>query len=228
MELSIDTSTRYAGVALSREGEVLVELTWRSERNHSVELLPAVEYLMRRQDVAMADISGIFLVKGPGGFSVLRVGMATAKGLAWTQNVPIVGVGTLEVEALPYMGMGLPVCALIGAGRGHIAAAVYTGSKADAELYEEVSPRICTLEELCSTIKEATIFCGEGLPEVASQVRELLGGRSLIMDANPPTRRPGLLAHIGSRRLQRGEVDNINTLEPLYLRQPSISVPKAR
>lgn len=205
----------------------MAELTWRSERNHSVELIPAVEYLLRRQGIGMRDVKGIILARGPGSFSALRVGVATAKALAWAQKAPIVGIGTLELEAFPYIGTGIPVCALIGAGRGQVAAAIYKGNEATSPLKEESPAGICTPEELCLPIKERTIFVGEGLPEVASKIRELLGGRALVVDARPPTRRPGVLARIGFQRLQGEETDNVNTLEPLYLRGPSISAPKA-
>ena len=108
MELSIDTSTRYASVALSRSGECVAELTWRSERNHSVELAPTVRDLMGRDSVAMSELDAVFVAAGPGAFSALRVGMSLAKTLASALKVPLVSVGTLEVEAQPYLGLGVP------------------------------------------------------------------------------------------------------------------------
>ena len=117
MELTIDTSTRYAAVGLSAGGETLRELTWRSERNHSVELAPAIREVMSQAGVSMADLEAVFVARGPGAFSALRVGMSLAKAIASARRLPLVAVGTLEVEAQPYAGLGYPVLAVVDAGR---------------------------------------------------------------------------------------------------------------
>ena len=82
MELSIDTSTRYASIGLSGQGEPVIELTWRSDRNHSVELVPNVRRLLKRAAIGVGDLEAIFIASGPGGFSALRVGMSVAKAMA--------------------------------------------------------------------------------------------------------------------------------------------------
>ena len=105
---------------------MLIELSWRSEQNHSVELLPAIQRLMDQAGIDSSDLGCVIAAKGPGSFSALRIGMATARGLAMANDIPLVGVGTLEVEAFPYLGLGLPVCALIEAGREQVAAAIYS------------------------------------------------------------------------------------------------------
>ena len=117
MELAIDTSTRYASIALSRRGEAIAELTWRSERNHSVELVPSIQLLLKRESVNVSDLTAICVASGPGGFSALRVGMSAAKAMAMSLDIPLIAVNTLDIEAQPYLELGVPVCALIGAGR---------------------------------------------------------------------------------------------------------------
>ena len=106
MELSIDTSTRYATVGLSSEGKTLAELAWRSERNHSVELVPAIKELMGQVRAEMGELKAVFVARGPGAFSALRVGMSTAKGMAVGLQVPLSSIPTLDIEAQPYMGAG--------------------------------------------------------------------------------------------------------------------------
>lgn len=120
MELAIDTSTRYASICLSSHGESVVELTWRSGRNHSVELVPSIRQLLKRVDLSPRDLEAIFIASGPGGFSALRVGMSAAKAMAMSLDVPLVSVGTLDVEAQPYLALGSPVFALVGAGRSRL------------------------------------------------------------------------------------------------------------
>ena len=88
MELQIDTSTRYASVGLSVEGKSLVEIAWRSERNHSVELVPAINRMLEQASAQVSDLKAVFTVSGPGAFSALRVGMSTAKAIASTREIP--------------------------------------------------------------------------------------------------------------------------------------------
>ena len=125
MELSIDTSTRYAGVCLSQQGAVVAEYSWFSRQNHSVELLPAVERLLKEVDIAARDLACIVIAIGPGGFSALRVGMSSAKGLGIALDIPLVALNTLDVEADPYRRLQMPVYALLDMGRGEAAAALY-------------------------------------------------------------------------------------------------------
>ena len=99
MELSIDTASELASVALSQEGALVAECTWRCRRNHSVELLPSVDRLLAQASVDKTSLSAIFVSTGPGMYTGLRVGIATAKGLARALGLPLVGVGRLELEA---------------------------------------------------------------------------------------------------------------------------------
>ena len=120
MELCIDTSTRYASVGISEEGRILAELAWRSERNHSVELVPALRRVMEHAVVSVEDLTAVFAALGPGGFSALRVGLSVAKSLAMARGIPLVGVNTLDIEAAPFLGLAGPLSAVIGAGRSKV------------------------------------------------------------------------------------------------------------
>ena len=125
MLLAIDTSTRYAGVALASETRILQAAHWRSRQNHSVELLPTIESLLQRESTSVEELTGVAVAIGPGGFSALRVGISVAKGIAWTSALPLVAATTLEMEAFPYLTAGLPVCAVLDAGRGQVSWALF-------------------------------------------------------------------------------------------------------
>ena len=219
-ELSIDSSTRYACVGLSRQGESLAELAWRSGRNHSVELVPAVQELLGRRAVEFREIEAVFVAAGPGGFSALRVGMSTAKSLAVALGVPLVSVVTLDVEAQPYLALGAPVVALIEAGRERLYVGSYPGPLDSASPEYTVLSRRCALSELGSD----TIVCGEAVRAIADQVREAAGTQVRLVDNAPPTRRAGVLAEIAYRRLRAGDVDDPAALQPLYLRSSQVDV----
>lgn len=227
MELCIDTSTRFASAALSLNGEVAMELAWRSDQNHSVEYVPALRSLMERAGVRMAQVDAVFVARGPGGFSALRVGISLAKALAMARDIPLVAVGTLDVEAQPYLGLGLPVCAVIEAGRGIVYAALY-GSRLQTGGHWDAVYRVVTYDGLVSSVREPTVFCGEGVGAVADVLRENLGETAMVVDVPPPTRRPGALARLGYLRWQASDTDDPETLAPLYMRGSQFDVAQRR
>ncbi len=215
MELTIDTSTRYASVGAAEDGAIVAEITWRSDRNHSVELAPAIRRLMDVVAAGMEDLTAVYVAAGPGGFSALRVGMSTAKAVSAALETPLVAVPTLDVEAEPYRGMGMPVRAVMTAGKTRR----YLGRYADG-----IDPEYDVVkdEETAADVRERTIFCGEGLPDVADMLRDRLGDRAVITRAVPPTRRPGSLAALAHARLQAGETDSADSLQPIYLRSAQV------
>ena len=226
MQLAIDTSTDTASVALVQDSEVLAELTWRSGQNHSVELLPHLAYLLNQAKLSLQATSGVIVARGPGSFNGLRVGVSTAKGLAFSLKIPIVGISTLEVEAYPHAGIGLPICPIFNAGRGEIATAIY--HRQDNEWRQLTIEHITTVDILCAQITKETVFCGEFIPIIASQLREQLKDWAVIPTAASRLRRASFLAELGLGRLKAGDYDNPSTLQPIYLRRPPITQPKHR
>lgn len=223
MILVIDSSTRCAGVALADEQRVLSCRVWYSTANHTAELMPAVADILRGQEVKLGALTGIAVALGPGGFSALRVGISVAKGLAIASGAPLVGVGTLDLEAYPYLESGLPVCALLDAGRGE-AASAHFGSDG-RRLREDL---VSSPEELLTSINEPTLFCGEGVAAWSEAIRDRLGPLGLLLArAAPPSRLWSLVA-LGRERLVAGDVSDLATLQPTYLRMPSIGGPKRR
>ncbi len=223
MQLAIDTSTRYASIALARQGQTVWEESWRSEQNHTVELLPAVEGLLRKARASVKDLDGIVVAQGPGPFSALRAGLSLAKGLAAGLEIPIVGVSTLLVEAFPYLGLGVPVYALLDAGRGDVAWARFTEAERTGVIPGE---QVTSLEALWQSIAPPALLCGEG---VHLRLQELTDGAPKgvrVLDVPPPTRRGAVLAALGARRLQEGQADDLASLQPLYFRAPTINAPK--
>ena len=226
MLLALDTSTRYAGVALVEEDRVVASRTWHSPVNHTTELMPAVAHLLESRGLTAGQLDGIAVALGPGGFSALRVGISAAKGLALVAKKPIVGVGTLDLEAYPYLRSGVPVCALLEAGRQECASALYGPD--GIRLRED---RVCTADELLAEVAEKipgpAIFCGEGVTAWKEAIAEKLGGNAQIFSPMPAAR-VWSLAVIAWEKLLSGETDDIAALQPEYLRMPSIGVPKQR
>jgi len=226
MLLAIDTSTDTASLALVQDSQVLAELTWRCEQNHSVELLPRLADLLGRSKSNLQSINSIIVAKGPGSFNGLRVGVSTAKGLAFSLGIPIVGISTLEVEAYQHAETNLPICPIFNAGRGEIAAAIY--QMKDNEWRQIIGEHITTVETLCSQITTKTLFCGEFVAAIAGELKRRLKQRAIISSSTARLRRAGFLAELGQQRLAAGNYDNPATLNPLYLRRPPITKRKHR
>ena len=222
MLLVIDTSTRYAGAAVADEDRVLESRSWYSSSSHTAQLMPAVSEILVGLKLTPRGLTGIAVAQGPGAFSALRVGMSAAKGLALAAGLPLVGIGTLDLEAQPYRDWGQPVCALLPSGRREVASALFSpdGSRSRADL-------ICPPEELFEEIGEPTIFCGEGLQGWELVIQESLGGKARLA-APSPAQRLWALVELGRRRLATGESDDLAELQPYYLRMPSIGGPKRR
>ncbi len=222
MELAIDTSTDTASLALSLEGQVKAELSWCPGRNHTTELTPNLLHLLELAKAEIQDIKCIIVAKGPGSFTGVRVGMATAKGLAFALGLPLVGISTLEVLAFAHASMTLPICPILNAGRGEIATALFRnrGGKWQRLFAEHIT----TIEALCAEIKSKTLFCGEIDSEVARGIKEKLGDKAVIVQGAALLRRAGFLAELGWRRLETGDTDDLATLQPLYLRKPAITM----
>ena len=226
MQLAIDTSTDTASLTLTQDSEVLAELTWCCEQNHSTQLLPRLTTLLNQSKLDIQSTSGIIVAKGPGSFNGLRVGISTAKGLAFSLGIPIVGISSLEAEAYQHAETGLPVCPIFDAGRGEIATAIY--QKKYDEWRQLIAEHITTVETLCSQITTKTIFCGEFIPLIATQLRKQLKQKAVIPPPATGLRRASFLAELGLKRLKAGTYDNPATLQPLYLRRPAITKPKHR
>ncbi len=224
MQIAIDTSTDTASLAVVQDSEVLAELTWRCGQSHSTQLLPNLFHLLNQAKLSLEAASCIIVAKGPGSYNGLRVGISTAKGLAFSLGIPIIGVSTMEVEAYQQAEIGLPICPIFNAGRGEIATAIYQ-MKRD-KWRQLTAEHITTVDALCSQITTKTIFCGEFVPFILAQLRERLKQRAVVLPPAAGLRRASFLAELGLKRLKAGDYDNLATLQALYLRGPSITKPK--
>jgi tRNA threonylcarbamoyl adenosine modification protein YeaZ len=223
MIVAIDSSTDTASLALAQD-KVLAKVSWRCGQNHSVELLPRLTQLFDEAKVSLKDTSVIIVAKGPGSFNGLRVGLSTAKGLAFSLGVPIIGISSLEAEAYGHAESGLPICPIFNAGRGEIAIALY--QKTNSGWNRIASEHITTVEALADEIKEKTLFCGEYVNTIDRQLKKRLKEKAVIA---PDQMRSAIsLIELAKPRIDAGDYDDPATLQPTYLRRPAITKPKRR
>ena len=215
MLLAVDTSTRWIGIALYAENQVLGEMLWQTNTHHSVELAPAIASLLKHCDAVPAQIKALGVALGPGSFTSLRIGLSVVKGMALGLHVPVVGIPSFDIlaAAQPLME-NVTLLTILQAGRSRLAVSYYTAGDTAWESSGEV--KVMEAEEVSTKIKGPTLVCGD----VDETLRQALGRkRKNVMIASPAqcVRRPAYLAELAWKRWQKDEVDEVISLAPIYL-----------
>ena len=220
MILAIDTATHYAGLALYDGQRLWCEEIWWTRGQHTAETLPRVDRALRDGGLSPAHLKGVAVTLGPGSFSGLRSGLSLAKGMAVANDLPIVGVPTLDVTAYPHRWQSLPVCAVLQAGRGRICWGFYAWQ--DGRWLPSGPYRLGEVAALSAEISLPTLVVGDLEPETVSGLRAGAGPRAVLASPALALRRAGFLAEIGWERLARGDQDDPVTLSPIYLHEPAV------
>lgn len=215
MILAIDTATQYAGLALLGPDGLTAEETWYADRNHTVELMPRLERMLRVAQLQVTQLTAVAVALGPGSFTGLRIGLAVAKGLALPHKLAVVGVPTLEITAYPLRDSQQPVWPIAQAGRGRILAASYGLRKNKWQLL--VEPFLTDVEELAQKITGPAWCTGEIDQEIAKTLQQLCQPKVQLVSPAKRLRRPGYLAEIAQTRLEAGGQDDPDALVPMYI-----------
>ena len=121
--LGIDTSSMAASVAVLEDNKLICEYTINTKKTHSQKLMPMIENMLSLSDLNVREIDAIAVCEGPGSFTGLRIGMATAKAIAHVNDIPVIGVNSLEVLAANMNLCDKKICSILDAQRNQ----VYTG-----------------------------------------------------------------------------------------------------
>jgi tRNA threonylcarbamoyladenosine biosynthesis protein TsaB len=214
MLLAIDTSTRLVGIALYDGVQVLSEMVWQSRSYHTVELAPAVEEILARTGVHTDDLQTIGVATGPGSFTALRIGLALAKGLSFSQHIPLVGVPTLDIIAAAQPLSKRQLAAVIKAGRSRLAVGWY---RSQGDKWSPTGKlENLTLEEFADSIRKPTWVCGELDGDIRHRLKRKYKNVRMASPAQS-LRRPSYLAALAWQRWQAEQTDDPATLAPIYL-----------
>lgn len=218
--LSIDTATPCSSVALTlgtrQDGRVVAAFSLTGKVTHSRRLLSVIDLLMAETARTWQDIDGIGISVGPGSFTGLRIGMATAKGLAAAAGKVLVGISTLDALASKCVSDKL-ICAVLDARKKEVYAAFYR--LGDDGLMARVSEQaVLQPQELAAQVTEPVIMVGDGALVYGEFFRTLLGRRVVLAPAQlhePSAASLGLLA---GEKLVRGELLDLAEGVPTYIR----------
>jgi tRNA threonylcarbamoyladenosine biosynthesis protein TsaB len=219
MILAVDTSTLQAGVALWQDGRALAERR-RIVTTHSEALLSMIDEVFVEAGVAPSAIEAVACGAGPGSFTGLRIGLATAKGLCFALQKPLVMISSLA--ALAARAPDGRVCAALDAFKGEVYAAVFT--VAAGVPTREGAERVLPPATLIALVGDAPVdvVVGSG----AAKYPELVGAARLLDEEAGP--RPADVARLGAIRAARGEYDDLAAAAPAYIRPSEAELVKAK
>lgn len=224
--LAIDSATNMAGVALVGDEAVIGETISNTGKTHSQRLLPMIAYLLEEAELELADLDGIVISGGPGSFTGLRIGMATAKGLAYASQKPLVTVSTLDSLALNMVGYPGLICPILNARKNEVYTALYRcklGEKPEVITpYQVLKPT--ALIELLTNQKDEVVFLGDGVPVFGSSLLEGLGSKAKLAFPLESLPRAANLGWLGVQRLKEGQVADLESAKPYYIRSSEAEV----
>jgi tRNA threonylcarbamoyladenosine biosynthesis protein TsaB len=229
--LAIETATPVASVALVDQGGVVASRALRAPRRHLEWLAAAIDGMLGGAGSSPDSVEAVAIGRGPGGFTGLRIGIATAAAWSRARGVPVLGVGTLETLAVSSGGGGL-ILPVLDAYRGEVAAALYrVGGEPEPVCLVPalVAPPEAVVAEMRPVLeaerapRRPLVVAGDGLVRYAAALIAALAGAGMheLIErphAYPSAEAAGVLAR---SRLLRGERDDPAGLVPAYGQRPA-------
>jgi tRNA threonylcarbamoyladenosine biosynthesis protein TsaB len=211
--LILETSCFVGQVALASGNQVLALRRLDEARRHARDLVPALRDLLQAQGWKPGDLDAVIVSRGPGSYTGLRVGLMTAKTLAYATGYRLLAIDTFAAVALQAPGDALRVDVLGDAQQDKVYVQKFGRDRPGGEWHTVMPLTIQNFPDWLATVAEDTWISGPGI----RGKEERLSGHRLV-EANCREPLPQSLLHLGLERYQRGEGDEFWSLEPLYLR----------
>jgi tRNA threonylcarbamoyladenosine biosynthesis protein TsaB len=215
--LGIDTSTSCGAVGLIDGGEVLSDVVLNIPVTHSERLLGAIEFVLREAHCSIGDVDGWAISLGPGSFTGLRIGVSTAKGLAFATGKPVAGVSSLDALASQVSPTSYLICPILDARKKEVYTAFYRYGEGGF-LGRQSDDQALRPEDLVRKIKEQTIFIGDGVRTYKDFLLHSLPSLATFPAAPLQVSHGSMVARLGSDLLKKGEHLNLSTFSPIYIR----------
>jgi tRNA threonylcarbamoyladenosine biosynthesis protein TsaB len=224
--LGIETSTISGSVAILDNDRVLGELSLNVGPVHSEKLLPIIDWLLNEADIDKKGIEAVSVSIGPGSFTALRIGISTAKALAFSLKIPIVGVSSLEVLAANLIFTPFTICSIIDARKKEVFVGFFRSY--DGRLERVSDDMLIAPKTIPDIIEEKTIFVGDGSTLYQDFINAALGELALFCPSPLNMPRAACCALLGVQRLKKGYKDDLLNLVPRYLRRADAEIYRER
>ncbi|MPZ75197.1 MAG: tRNA (adenosine(37)-N6)-threonylcarbamoyltransferase complex dimerization subunit type 1 TsaB [Deltaproteobacteria bacterium] len=233
--LGIDSATSTASVALVENGQVLAEGLYPphfcekatdnpgAKSNHAEIILPLIDSVLRQARIELAYVDGIAVSIGPGSFTGVRIGVSTAKGLAYGAAIPTVGISTLHANAARVSDFDGVLCSLLDARKNEVYAALFRkNGKLLNRITDDVVVPVPKILKVLSAVKvaEPCLFVGDGAMACRALVENLGGPRVNIVAEKEMSSVAMAVARLSEGRFHDNDVPLLRKLTPVYLRRP--------
>jgi len=219
--LAIDTTTRICTAALGDHEKIRAEYLLNVKNTHSQRLMPLIISLLKDSGIGKNQLEGVAVNIGPGSFTGIRIGMATAQGLSQGLHIPVVGVMTLDALAEActfYSGL---ICPILDARKNQVYTALYRGGSAGPEMLQPAAAlSIGELGHMLSAYEEEVIFLGDAVESFRGELKLILGERYREAPLSSRFNRASLVLQKGIKVWQEKGPVSPYALKPFYIRLP--------
>ncbi len=213
--VNIDTATETAHVSIAEDGKILHSLINDVQKDHAAFLQPALEQLIKNTGIGFSAIDGVAFTAGPGSYTGLRVGMASAKGLCYALNKPLIAISTLKVMAKAAVEQAddssVLFCPMIDARRMEVFTAIYNNA-----LTEVLPPCALVLDEnsyFNYLQKNKIVFFGSGMQKWRATIQNNHALFTQVINL------PAALAALSYEYFQKTEFADLAYAEPFYIKE---------
>ena len=221
--LAIDSSSLVASVAVVQDEIMTAEYTIDYKKTHSQTLLPMIDEIAGMTELDLHTLDAIAVTKGPGSFTGLRIGSATAKGLGLALSKPVIAVGTIDAMAYNLWGSTEWIVPLMDARRDQVYTGVYRFQEGKLAICREqcvmeIEELLAQLNDICGDRR--VIFLGDGVPVYRDSIERLLAVRYSYAPAHMNRQRAGAVGVLAEQYYKSGFSESAAEFKPEYLRLP--------
>ena len=217
--LGIESSSLVASAAVVENEVTLAEYTVNYKKTHSQTLLPMIDEMMRLLDMEPSAVDAIAVSGGPGSFTGLRIGSATAKGLGLALKKPLIHVPTLDAMAYGLFGASGLICPMMDARRQQVYTGIYRFEERFEIVMEQSALAVADLTERLNALGGRVIFLGDGVPVYEKQLAETLTVPYCFAPAHVNRQRAASVAALGAMYFAEGKTETAAEHKPDYLRK---------
>jgi tRNA threonylcarbamoyladenosine biosynthesis protein TsaB len=217
--LAIDSSGLVVSVAILTEDTLLAEYTVNYKKTHSQTLLSMLDEIVRMIELDLSEINAIAVAKGPGSFTGLRIGSATAKGLGQALNKPLIGIPTVDALAYNMFACDYIVCPLMDARRNQVYTGLYEFRGNEfITIEEQQAVDVTTIVDKINKCGKPVVYLGDGVDSYRDQLISLTKVPHLFAPSHLNKQRAAALGALAVEYYKQGLVETAMEHVPDYLR----------
>ena len=217
--LGIDSSGLVASVAVVEDDILLAEYTVNYKKTHSQTLLPMLKEIGDMINLDLNSLDAIAIAAGPGSFTGLRIGSATAKGLGLALDKPIIPVPTVDGLAYDLWGTDKIVCPIMDARRNQVYTGIYEFCDGKLQILEnQMAVSVTEIAEKLNALGREVIFLGDGVPVYRKTLAEVMKIPYSFAPAHMSRQRASAVAVLGAQYYVQGRAESAMEHKPDYLR----------